>query len=201
MRSRGNLERPAPTRPFQSRSHRAVPEAGAPPQPPWIVAGEIVETSQLFARTVAGIDPLWIVQLAPHLCQVTHQNPHWSAAAGNVLVEEKTTLYGLEVRKSEGLARQHQSGGSHGNFHPLGARRGGFAALAARARRRTRMTTTTRAFSPTIRPPAALAAAVCVSRTQPQGAPENRDLADARPPPRPRQSGRQAVRVLRAADS
>src|ERR1019366_6334627 len=31
-------------------------------QPPWVVAGEIVETSQLFARTVAGIDPLWIVQ-------------------------------------------------------------------------------------------------------------------------------------------
>ena len=68
-------------------------------QPPWIVAGEIVETSQLFARTVAGIDPLWIVQLAPHLCKTTHQNPQWSVAAGNVLVEERTTLYGLEVRK------------------------------------------------------------------------------------------------------
>ena len=68
-------------------------------QPPWIVAGEIVETSQLFARTVAGIDPLWVVQLAPHLCKVTHQNPQWSVTAGNVLVEERTTLYGLEVRK------------------------------------------------------------------------------------------------------
>src|ERR1022692_2953843 len=70
-------------------------------QPPWIVAGEIVETSQLFARTVAGIDPLWIVQLAPHLCKTTHQNPHWSVTAGNVLVEEKTTLYGLEVHKAK----------------------------------------------------------------------------------------------------
>ncbi|HEY5346009.1 MAG TPA: ATP-dependent RNA helicase HrpA [Verrucomicrobiae bacterium] len=68
-------------------------------QPPWIVAGEIVETSQLFARTNAGIDPLWIVELAPHLCKITHQNPHWSVSAGNVLVEERTTLYGLEVRK------------------------------------------------------------------------------------------------------
>ncbi len=68
-------------------------------QPPWIVAGEIVETSQLFARTVAGIDPLWIVQLAPHLCQVTYQNPQWSVAAGNVLADERTTLYGLEIRK------------------------------------------------------------------------------------------------------
>ena len=93
-----------------SRLAGAVP--GAPPQPPWIVAGEIVETSQLFARTVAGIDPLWIVQLAPHLCQVTHQNPQWSAAAGNVLVEEKTTLYGLEIRKVKV---------SHGNINPAEA--------------------------------------------------------------------------------
>jgi len=66
-------------------------------QPQWIMAGEMVETSQLFARTVAGIDPLWIVQLAPHLCKVTHQNPRWVVGAGNVLVDEKTTLYGLEV--------------------------------------------------------------------------------------------------------
>ena len=82
------------------------------PQPPWIVAGEIVETSQLFARTVAGIDPLWIVQLAPHLCQVTHQNPQWSVTAGNVLVDERTTLYGLEVRKVKV---------SHGNINPAEA--------------------------------------------------------------------------------
>ena len=96
----------------KSRSQRAGSETGAPPQPPWIVAGEIVETSQLFARTVAGIDPLWIVQLAPHLCQVTHQNPQWSVAAGNVLVEERTTLYGLEVRKVKV---------SHGNINPAEA--------------------------------------------------------------------------------
>ena len=68
-------------------------------QPPWIVAGEIVETSQLFARTVAGIDPQWIFQLAPHCCKVTHQNPHWSANAANVLVEEIVTLQGLEVQR------------------------------------------------------------------------------------------------------
>jgi ATP-dependent helicase HrpA len=68
-------------------------------QPRWIVAGEIVETSQLFARTLAGIDPQWIFQLAPHCCKVTHQNPHWSAGAGNVLVEEIITLHGLEVQR------------------------------------------------------------------------------------------------------
>ena len=68
-------------------------------QPQWIVAGEIVETSQLFARTVAGIDPQWIFQLAPHCCKVTHQNPQWNPAAGNVLVEEIVTLHGLEVQR------------------------------------------------------------------------------------------------------
>ncbi len=70
-------------------------------QPPWIIAGEIVETSQLFARTLAGIDPRWIYQLAPHCCKIAHQNPHWSATAGNVLVEEIVTLHGLEVQRNK----------------------------------------------------------------------------------------------------
>jgi ATP-dependent helicase HrpA len=86
------------------RQDRRPPPAGpaaAKPektrQPAWMVCGEIVETSQLFARTLAAIDPQWIVRLAPHLCKVTHQNAHWSASAGRVLVEEKTTFHGLEV--------------------------------------------------------------------------------------------------------
>ena len=86
------------------RQDRRPPPAGSTPgkpeksrQPAWMVCGEIVETSQLFARTLAGIDPQWILRLAPHLCKVTHQNPHWSASAGRVLVEEKTTFHGLEV--------------------------------------------------------------------------------------------------------
>jgi ATP-dependent helicase HrpA len=84
---------------------RPIHKGGKPPpkpkssQPPWIVAGEIVETSQLFARTLAGIEPEWIFQLAPHCCKLTHQNPHWSASAGNVLVEEIITLHGLEVQR------------------------------------------------------------------------------------------------------
>ena len=59
----------------------------------------MVETSQLFARTLAGIEPEWIFQLAPHCCKLTHQNPHWSAGAGNVLAEEIVTLHGLEVQR------------------------------------------------------------------------------------------------------
>ena len=91
---------------------RTPPGPASTNQPPWIMAGEIVETSQLFARTLAGIDPLWIVQLAPHLCKKTYHNPHWSVTAGNVLVEERTTLYGLEVRKTKV---------AHGNINPVEA--------------------------------------------------------------------------------
>lgn len=86
----------------QKKVHRKGDKALPKPkstQPQWIVAGEIVETSQLFARMVAGIDPQWIFELAPHCCKVTHQNPLWSPAAGNVLVEEIITLHGLEVQR------------------------------------------------------------------------------------------------------
>jgi ATP-dependent helicase HrpA len=95
-----------------ARKDGPPPKPMATKQPAWIVAGEIVETSQLFARTAAGIDPLWIVQLAPHLCQVTHQNPQWSVTAGNVLVDERTTFLGLEIKKVKV---------SHGNINPLEA--------------------------------------------------------------------------------
>lgn len=81
-------------------------------QPPWIVAGEIVETSQVFIRTIAGIDPLWIIQLAPHLCKITHQNPRWDVKAGNVLVDEKTTFNGMEIRQRKV---------AHGNVNPVEA--------------------------------------------------------------------------------
>ena len=66
-------------------------------QPRWLVAGEIVETSRLFLRTVAEIDPAWIVELAPHLCHRTVKEPRWDAATGRVLARERITLNGLEV--------------------------------------------------------------------------------------------------------
>ncbi len=67
-------------------AERPTPKAGPPiaPRPPaWIVAGELVETSRLFARTVAGIDPLWIIELAPHLCRTSHDAPRWDPEQGN----------------------------------------------------------------------------------------------------------------------
>jgi len=154
---------------LKTSSQRAELVLSAPKQPPWIVAGEIVETSQLFARTVASVDPLWIVQLAPHLCKTTHQNPHWSVAAGNVLVEERTTLYGMEVRKVKV---------SHGNINPVEATEIFIrAALVeedllprAEKRGRGRGRCSHLAFS---RPATTIAAAIFLPRTQPEDPGEN----------------------------
>ncbi|HSJ02940.1 MAG TPA: ATP-dependent RNA helicase HrpA [Verrucomicrobium sp.] len=68
-------------------------------QPLWIVAGEIVQTSQLFARTLAKIDPAWVAELGAHLCQYKYSEPHWHGKSGRVLVTERTLVHGLEVRK------------------------------------------------------------------------------------------------------
>jgi ATP-dependent helicase HrpA len=89
---------PPPRKPAE-RSAKSRPTPNKSNQPQWIVAGEIVETSQLFARTLAGIEPGWIYQLAPHCCKVSHTNPHWSSSAGRVLAEEVVTLHGLEVQR------------------------------------------------------------------------------------------------------
>lgn len=69
-------------------------------QPSWIVAGEIVQTSQLFARTVARIDPLWVAEIGAHLVEKRYGDPHWCAKSGRVLVTEKSLVHGLEVRRT-----------------------------------------------------------------------------------------------------
>jgi ATP-dependent helicase HrpA len=68
-------------------------------QPPWIVAGEIVETSQLFARTVASINPEWVLELGAHLCRYRYSEPHWSAKEQRVLALERVLVHGLEIAR------------------------------------------------------------------------------------------------------
>ncbi len=68
-------------------------------QPPWIVAGEIVHTSQLFVRTIAKIDPNWIAELGAHLCTYKYSEPHWNLKSGRVLVTQRTLIHGLEVKR------------------------------------------------------------------------------------------------------
>jgi ATP-dependent helicase HrpA len=85
-----------------ARSARAAPAEPATSgggQPEWLVAGEIVETSRPFARTVAAIDPAWVIELAPHLVRTTHDLARWDAAAGRVLARERVWLRGLVLRE------------------------------------------------------------------------------------------------------
>ncbi|WP_455282860.1 ATP-dependent RNA helicase HrpA [Cupriavidus necator] len=63
----------------------------------WIVAAELVETSRLFARTLARIEPEWLEQIGGHLLKVSWSDPHWEKKAGQVLALERATLYGLVV--------------------------------------------------------------------------------------------------------
>lgn len=65
--------------------------------PAWIVAAEMVETSRLFARTVAGIQPAWLDKLASHLHRASYDEPYFNARSGRVLVREKLNLFGLEL--------------------------------------------------------------------------------------------------------
>ncbi len=63
----------------------------------WIVAAEQVQTSRLFARTIANIEPSWLEELGAHLCRHTHSEPHWERRRGQVVALEKVTLYGLPI--------------------------------------------------------------------------------------------------------
>ncbi|MCF7709467.1 MAG: ATP-dependent RNA helicase HrpA, partial [Verrucomicrobia bacterium] len=66
-------------------------------QPEWIVAGEILETSRVFAHTVAGIKPDWIAELGAHLCKSSYRDPYWDRKKGRVLVTEMINFRGLRV--------------------------------------------------------------------------------------------------------
>lgn len=63
----------------------------------WVMAAELVETSRLWARTAARIDPAWIEELAPHLLKTSHSEPRWSSRKGAVVATEKKTLFGVPV--------------------------------------------------------------------------------------------------------
>ena len=63
----------------------------------WIMAAELTETSRLFARTVAGVDPKWIEQIGAHLVNKTQSEPHWEKKAAQVVAMERGTLYGLPL--------------------------------------------------------------------------------------------------------
>ena len=65
--------------------------------PPWVMAAELVETTQLYARTVAKLDPAWIERAAGPLVRRNHGSAHWEQRAGQAMCKEQVTLFGLPV--------------------------------------------------------------------------------------------------------
>ncbi|MDX3774524.1 ATP-dependent RNA helicase HrpA [Chromatiaceae bacterium AAb-1] len=66
-------------------------------KPKWVMAAEWVETSRLYARTLAKIEPEWIEPLAQHLVSRSYSEPHWEKKRGAVVAYEQVTLYGLVI--------------------------------------------------------------------------------------------------------
>ncbi|WTM18093.1 ATP-dependent RNA helicase HrpA [Isoptericola halotolerans] len=82
--------------------------------PAWIMAGELVETSRLWARDVARIQPEWAEELAGDLAKRTYADPHWSTKQGAAMATEKVLLYGVPIVADRKVL--------FGRIDPVGAR-------------------------------------------------------------------------------
>ncbi len=80
----------------------------------WIVAAELVETTRLFGRGIAAIEPQWLVAVAGHLLKKQLLEPHWEKKAGEVVALERATLYGIVVYNNKRV--------NFGNIDPIAAR-------------------------------------------------------------------------------
>lgn len=70
--------------------------------PPWIVAGEVVETQKVYARSAAAIEPQWVLDVNPALLKYHYYEPRWQPAKGRVAALRRTALFGLTV--SDGVS-------------------------------------------------------------------------------------------------
>ncbi|HEY4014937.1 MAG TPA: ATP-dependent RNA helicase HrpA [Polyangiaceae bacterium] len=75
--------------------------------PAWVMAFELVETTQLFARTAAKIEPEWLLEAAPHLLKRSYSDPHWSEKSARATVKEHATLFGLPVFRDRSVDYAH----------------------------------------------------------------------------------------------
>lgn len=83
-------------------------------KPKWVMAAELVETSRLFARTVAKIEPQWIEEVGKPLLKYQYFEPHWNSQRGQSLAFEQSTLYGLIINPKKRINYAHK--------HPVEAR-------------------------------------------------------------------------------
>jgi ATP-dependent helicase HrpA len=70
----------------------------------WLIAAELVETTRLFGRGLAAIEPLWIERIGAHLIKKQLSDPHWEKKAGEVMALERGTLYGVVVYQQRRVA-------------------------------------------------------------------------------------------------
>ncbi|MBC7622067.1 MAG: ATP-dependent RNA helicase HrpA [Aeromicrobium sp.] len=80
----------------------------------WLMAAELTETTRVYARTIASVEPEWIEQLASHLVTRSHYDPHWERRSGQVVAFEQVSLYGLIINPRR---RIH-----YGGINPIEAR-------------------------------------------------------------------------------
>ncbi len=76
------------------------PGSGTKKPGQWVIGAELVETTRLFARTVATIEPQWLEELGAHLLKRHRDNPHWEKMRAQVVALERGTLYGLPLYTS-----------------------------------------------------------------------------------------------------
>jgi ATP-dependent helicase HrpA len=75
--------------------------------PKWLMAAELIETSKLFAHTVAKIEPEWVIAAANHLLKRQYVEPHYNSRSGQVMAYEKATLYGLVIVEKKAVSYNH----------------------------------------------------------------------------------------------
>lgn len=66
-------------------------------RPEWVMAGEVVRTTKVYARTVAKIQPAWVEEAGSHLIKRSYSNPRWDERNARVMADERVTLYGLDI--------------------------------------------------------------------------------------------------------
>lgn len=75
--------------------------------PKWLMAAELLETSKLYAHTVARIEPEWALQAAEHLVKRQYLEPHYDSRSGQVMAYEKVSLYGLVLTERRSVSYGH----------------------------------------------------------------------------------------------
>jgi ATP-dependent helicase HrpA len=80
------------------------PSSGLAKKPPaWVMAFELVQTTQLFARTAAKVEPEWLDKVGGHLLKRSYSDPHWSEKSARASVREHATLFGLPVLRDHSV--------------------------------------------------------------------------------------------------